>query len=260
MNEPILYKVPAHWIAVVVFFLILLTNWMGARYRQRRSRKDSAESIELGTIESSLLGLMALILAFTFGLAASKFEGRREIIIEEANDIGTAILRCDLYPDSMRRLFHEDFIQYVETRIAYYDAGADDEKIKAALDKANYYSGRIWQRAAAYSHDLEHRVSSELMIPALNSMIDIVTTREAGRLAKVSPIILFILFILILISSFLIGYGHKGRRNPVMVTSFALMTTIALYLVLELDRPRRGILNLNKAEQQIIDLRQQLKN
>ncbi len=261
MNEPIFYKVPALWIATVIFLLILLTNWLGYRYRQIQSRKNAAESADgLGAIESSLLGLMALMLAFTFGLAASKFEARREIIVEEANDIGTAILRCDLYPDSMRKLFHEDFTQYVEARIAYYDAGVDDKKIETALKTGAYYSNRIWKRAADYSHDLEHRVSSQLMIPALNSMIDIVSTRDAQRLAKVPPVILMMLLILTLISSFLVGFGSKGRRNPVMIAGFALMTTIALYLIMELDRPRRGILNLNKAEKQIIGLREQVKN
>ena len=89
-------------------------------------------------------------------------------------------------------------------------------------------------------------------------MIDITTTRDAQRLAKVPPLILFILAILILTSSFLVGYGQQGKRNLIWVGAFALMTTITLYLILELDRPKRGLINLNREEHKIIELREML--
>lgn len=260
MNKIFFDEVPAHWLAVVVFLLIFLANLMGFRYRQRQLRKDSTNSPEgLGPIETSLVGLMALMLSFTFSLASSKFEKRRQIIIEESNNIGTAILRCDLYNDSMRHLFHQDFNEYINARIAYYEAGTDEQKIQTALKNGAIYSHKIWNRAADYSHDLEHRVSTAQLIPAVNAMIDIVTTRENSRLSKVPPLILIVLGVLMLISSFLVGYDQKGKRNLVLITSFAVMTTIALYLILELDRPRRGLLNLNKEEQNIVELRELLK-
>ena len=91
-------------------------------------------------------------------------------------------------------------------------------------------------------------------------MIDIVTTRETSRSATVPPVILFVLTVLMLIASFLVGYGHKGKRNLVLVAGFALMTTIALYVIIELDRPRRGILNLDQTEYKIIELKELLEH
>ncbi len=126
MNEPILYKVEAYWIAIGIFLLILLTNWLGFRYRKYQDTKPAAETLDgMGSMESSMLGLMALLLGFTFSMAISKFDTRRQIIIEEANDIGTAVLRADLFPDSIRSLLRADFKEYVEARISYYDAGVD---------------------------------------------------------------------------------------------------------------------------------------
>ncbi|HEX6181802.1 MAG TPA: hypothetical protein VFZ47_11200 [Chitinophagaceae bacterium] len=260
MNRTFLYDVPAHWLAVATFLLIFLTIILGFRYSELQHRKNPKQPREgLGPIETSLLGLMALMLSFTFGLASSKFENRRHVITEEANNIGTAILRCDLYPDSMRRLFHQDFREYLNARIAYYDARDDEQKIQAALKDGNKYSYRIWKRAAQDAHELDHRVRAEKMIPAVNAMIDIVTTRDTARLAMVPPVILIVLAVLMLIASFLVGYGQKGRRNLVLVTGFALMTTIALYVIIELDRPRRGILNLNKEEHRIVELKELLE-
>ena len=258
MNEPILLKIDAHWIAIGIFLLILLTNWLGFRYRKFQEAKPAAETLEgMGSMESSMLGLMALLLGFTFSMALSKFETRRQVIIEEGNDIGTAVLRADLFPDSIRTLLRADFKEYVEARISYYDAGVDADKIDSALKKTNFYSGRLWKRAAMLAQDDRYRTSNLQMIPALNSMIDIVSVRESGRKAKVPPFILTMLLILTLISSFLVGYGYKGRRrNLVMTCMFSLMTAIALYLILELDRPRSGMLNVGAAEEQVMALRE----
>jgi hypothetical protein len=260
MNKISFHEVPIHWLAIALFFLIFLFNLFGFTYRQRQFRKDPTRPPEgLGPIESSLLGLMALMLSFTFSMASTKFEGRRKIITEEANAIGIAILRADLYPDSMRRAFHRDYAEYLNARIAYYEAGEDEEKIEAALKKSEHYSLSIWKRTADYSHDLDHRVSTSQAVPAVSAMIDLVFTREVSRFASVPPIILFVLVVLILIGSFLVGYGHKGKRNFVLITGYALMTTIALYVILELDRPRKGVLNLNREEHLIVELKQLLK-
>jgi hypothetical protein len=257
MNDSILYNVPAPLIGIFFFVLILFINWVGFRYRKIGLKKKPDEDIEgIGTIEGAMLGLMALFIAFSFSMAASKFDDRRHLIVQEANDIGTALLRCDLYPDSIRNLLRADFAKYVDARIAYYDAIEDQEKIKTALQDAATYSGKIWNRVAALSRNLDNRVQSAQMIPALNDMIDIVTTRESSRISKVPPIILFILFLLTLASSFLIGFSYKAqKRNFVPIMGFALMTSMALYLILELDRPRRGIINVDAAEKNIVELR-----
>ncbi len=92
----------------------------------------------------------------------------------------------------------------------------------------------------------------------MNAMIDIVETREAARNAKVPWMIMIILCTLILVSAFLSGYGSKSlERNKVLVTAFAFITTLALYLVVDLDKPRQGFVNLNKTNQLIINLRDQ---
>jgi len=235
-------------------------NWLGFRYKRSEiKKKPESDGEGLGPAEGSMLGFMALLLAFTFNMAATKFETRRDIIIEEANAIGTAILRCDMYPDSARKVFRQNFAKYLEARIAYYDAGVDEKNIKSALDESDMHSGSIWKLATALSQDRENFVRSAQMIPALNAMIDIVTTRENSRIAKVPPLILWMLLLLTLVSSFLTGYAQKTiQRNRVMIIAFALMTALTLYLIMELDRPRKGWITLDPAEKKIVDLRQLL--
>jgi hypothetical protein len=252
-----LSQIPALYLAIPYFLLLVLFNWLGFLYKQRQVKKHpDLEPAGLGTAEGSLLGLTALLLSFSFGMSASKFDTRRQLIVEETNDIGTAILRCDLYPDSVRNLFRADMKDYLEARIAYYEVGDNTDRIQAELIRADSISGICWKRAATLSHNLDNRVASAQMIPALNAMIDIITTREASRKSVVPRLILDILCFLTLVSAFLSGYGSKHHeRNKVLVVAFALMTTMALYLVIELDRPRQGYINLNGVQQLMKNLR-----
>lgn len=250
-------SVPPWMLSLIVFGLLVLLNWLGFTYRKREMRaSDFTEPTGMNLIENSLLGLTALLLAFTFGMAASKFDTRRQIIVEEANHIGTAVLRCDLYPDSVRNLLRADFKQYVEARISTYEAAMDEQKMKAAMDSTAFYSGRIWKRVAEQAQNPANLVRSNQMVPALNNMIDIVTTRDAARKAMVPRLILLVLILFSMLSAFLSGYGNKSkRRNKVMVGSFAVMTTISLFLIAELDRPDQGFINTDISEETIKDLR-----
>jgi hypothetical protein len=255
-NTPFI-QVPAIYFAIPYFLILVLFNWFGFRYKKNQVKKyPDLEPAGLGATEGALLGLMALLLSFSFGMSAAKFDTRRQLIIEEANDIGTAILRCDLYPDSVRTILRADFKNYLESRITYYEVGDDPGKIQTTLKQSDSISAICWKRVSAFSHNPNSLVMTAQMVPALNAVIDIVTTREASRKNVVPRLIIIVLGLLTLISSFLAGYGSKGHeRNLVLVIAFALMTTMALYLVLELDRPRQGYINLNQAEQMMVNLR-----
>jgi hypothetical protein len=214
----------------------------------------------VGTVEVSMLGVMSLLLGFTFSVAVSKFEERRRLAVEEANNIGTAILRCDMYPDSVRTPLLADFKEYVETRIAYYTVGDDDEKIALEVKKAKEIYRRIWNRAALQSQNRDNIVRSGQMIPGLNAMINNVTTRDAYRISRIPSFILWVLLVLVLTSAFVLGTDFKGkRRNRILVLSYAIVMTLTLSLITELNRPRRGFITLDNVEQKMIELRELVK-
>ena len=102
---------------------------------------------------------------------------RRDLLVGESNDIGTALFRSALYPDSVKLAFRNDFKDYIVARIAYYDAGNDEDKILATLQEANDISLRIWQRASYISQLPGDATRSMQMIPAINNMIDAMSKR-----------------------------------------------------------------------------------
>lgn len=206
---------------------------------------------------SALTALLFFLLAFTFGMSGDRYDSRRKIVIEEANNIGTAILRSDLYPDSTRILFRSDFKLYLEARIAYYQAGADTQAIAKADRLSQNISLKLWKRASSLAANPANLASTQQMIPALNDMIDVTTSRLAGEKAKVPPSIILMLFFLAVISAFYGGYseGRKGKMDWVVQIGFCLLVSLVIFFTLDLDRPRRGFVNLDEPNQTIIELR-----
>jgi hypothetical protein len=251
------FQQPTYLLLILVFMLIIGSNWMGYLYKKKKlERNPATEQEEMGSIEGSILGLMSLLMGFTFSVAVYKFEARRQIIVEEANTIGTAILRADMYPDSVRAPLRENFKQYVESRIAYYEAGTDAGKIRTELDNADRLSGKIWKTVMFHSHDERYRLRSTVMIPVLNDMIDIITIRDVARANRVPPLIVGTLLFLVIAAAFLLGYDYKGhKRNYMLLVGYCIVMTVTLNLINELNHPREGFVNLDDVEIRMEELR-----
>lgn len=257
MKHSFLYNTDALIICSILFVLMIGMVYLGFYIRTRTI--TTAEG--LGPVEASLFGLLALLLAFTFGEANSRYNTRRNIIITEANNIGTAILRADMYGDSERLAFRKDFAAYAEARINHYDAKREPAKVAVAKEQAAKYAGLLWKRAAGLSKDPANLAASNQMIPALNAMIDISTEREAAFSATVPESILILLFVISLCCSFFIGYGvvQDKNLNQLAVTGFIFLSVLVIYVIMDLDRPSRGIINLDTNQQYMKGLREMLK-
>lgn len=254
MDLNILNQTEAWVITLLLFSLMILCSFVGKLLGNHFLKKNSeAKSIET----SALTALLFFLLAFTFGMSGDRYDSRRKIVIEEANNIGTAILRSDLYPDSSRTLFRRDFKLYVEARISYYQAGSDVKGILKADSLSQEISAKLWKRASTLSKNPANLAATQQMIPALNNMIDVTTSRLAGEKAKVPESIILMLFFLAMIIAFYGGYseGRKGKMDWAVQIGFCLLVSLVVLFTLDLDRPRRGFVNLDVSNQTIIDLR-----
>lgn len=254
-----LIRHPSWEITIALMFAMILFYWIGLRMRVFVFKRTEHKPDSIGTIEGSLLGLLALMLSFTFSMSSGRHDKRIDIIIQEANNIGTAVLRADLYPDSLRIPLRQELKKYLEARINFYEVGSDLKKVSVANDSAVAIQNRIWAIAAKAGQDKEHLHRTAQMIPALNDMIDIVTTRNAALIAKVPDLIIYLLFLLSLTSSFILGYSGGAKNDWLVSISFTIMISLAVFMILDLDRPRTGIITSKDANQQIIALRAMFK-
>ena len=252
----LLQSTSSFFIALIIFILIIICYLFGHRLRRKRIEKNPHESaIELGAINGTLLGLLGLLLAFTFGMASSRFDTRRQIIIEEANNIGTVVLRTDIYPDSVRQLLRDNLKKYVEARIAFYEAGLSQEKIAQSSAATDSLSHKIWLTAANYAKVNDVITRTSQLIPALNDMIDITTTRRAASEATIPDSIMYFLFILCICSAFLLGYDNKNKIDWIVVMGLAVMLSATVFTIIDLDRPRSGLIKMRGPNQKIVELR-----
>ena len=161
-----------------------------------------------------MFGLLGLLIAFTFSGAASRFEARRQLIGEEANAIGTAYLRVDLLPDDSQPELRDLFRRYVELRATVYQSALDQAETIARLSAGDALQREIWTKALAAARRPEAPVQATiLLVPALNDMIDITTTRVVAS-QNHPPLAVFILLgTLCLVGAMLIGQAAFGQHR-----------------------------------------------
>lgn len=244
----------AAWIIVAILFVLMFSAIkIGYRIGAKKSKPESDAS----GILSSLLGLLALLLAFTFGMAGTRYEARKANLVQEANDIGTAILRSDVYPDSLKTAFKKDFKNYLDARIMYFRAGRKDAKIDTAQQQAAESSHNLWQRATKLAQNKDFFIQSNMMLPALNNMFDIAAATNASYNFKVPVSIVYLLLIFSVVNSFYVGYnaGYKKQLELFFVFGFCLLTCLVIFITLDLDRPRRGFINLQNEVSLLEDLK-----
>ena len=243
---------------LVLFLAMILFIEVGRRLRLRSQAKGAEVSAAgLGAVEGALFGLMGLVLAFTFSGAISRFDDRRKLIVEEANDIGTAYLRVDLLPSAAQPQLREIMRRYVDTRIETYRVLPDLDAAMSLFAKANEIQKEIWQYAVAATNDAANPRGSMVLLPALNAMFDIANTRFWATQAHPPALIFALLGTLALVCSLLAGYGMGGGkdRNWIHIVGFALVLTITVYVIVDMEYPRMGFIRVDSFDQALVDVR-----
>jgi hypothetical protein len=244
-------------IALVIFCLIILAYWGGYRVRKNIIQKDPERSkSDLKTINGMLIGLLGLLLAFTFSMANSRFDDRRRLVSEEANIIGTTILRTDMYPDSVRKLLRSALKDYVERRIAFYEAGTDFDKAYSEYRNGQNIGATVWHVASEYAKKNGDMTRTSQLIPSINEMLDIVETRRAAGEGTIPDSIMYFLFLLAISLAFLLGYDQEGKVDWIVVTTFAFTLSATIFSIVDLDRPRSGLINMDGPSRSIVALRE----
>lgn len=239
--------------------LLEIGRWIG----NRRLREDAEGArAGTGTVEGAVFALLGLLIAFTFSGATSRFDARRDLIVKETNAIGTAYLRLDLLPASAQPALRDLFRRYVDSRLETYRKLPDLEAVKAELARSVALQGEIWNRAvAAGRSDNAPPPATMLLLPALNDMIDITTTRTMAARMHPPLIIFAMLFGLALAAALLAGYGMAGgrSRNWLHMIGFATVMAVAVYVILDIEFPRLGLIRVDAFDQALVELRASMK-
>jgi len=234
--------------------LMLLALDVGRRIGQRRLLHDPAGAQSgVGAIEGAVFALMGLMIAFTFSGASARFDARRDLLLQETNAIGTAWLRLDLLPMDVRLREQENLRRYTELRLAATRASATQATPElAALEQD------IWNRALAPAREAPDPRVAQLVLPALNDMFDVAAARYLAVQTHPPGVIYGLLIVLALGCAMLAGHGMAGGRrwSQLHVLCFALSLLLAIYVSIELEFPRHGLIRIDKFDELLIRLRE----
>lgn len=247
---PLILFVPAFFVVTLAFYEI------GFRIGQWRERRAVGEvSGPTGMIVGSILALMAFLLAIAMGMAADRFDARRALVLQEANSIGTTLLRAGYLPEPSSARLEALLREYVPLRIA--DGQGD---LAAKIERSVEIQNEMWTIAEQVARESGDRPVVAIFVESLNETIDLHESRiTAGLYARVPPTVIWLLAIGVVLGVGMVGYnaGLTERRSTISAVVLTVALSAVIALVIDLDRPADGI--LRTSQRPLIDLRDSLE-
>ncbi len=233
-------------IALVLFAAMCLAAAAGALLRGRRPpsvKGDSgpaSDDGQEGYIVSAVLGLLALLMGFTFSIAVDRFDARRHLVLDEANAIGTAYLRAQLLGEPHRARMSNLLVQYTDNRLVLANAAPASQTQRDALARDDALLTEIWAGTAAAFDSIKGLPFSAAYADSMNALIDLNESRRVARAARV-PIEVFVVLVIYLVTTAgVMGFVLKGARGRLAAGFLLMLLTLSLVLIIDVNRPVLG--------------------
>lgn len=232
---------PIWVVAVIILVAVFAAGMVGIALRAFALRTGIIQQEGGGGenhISSSILGLLALLMGFTFSLAIDRFDTRRVRVLEEANAIGTTYLRTQLLPEPHRERISGLLVDYVDNRLIL--AKARPGQVAAQLKINDRLVTDLWVATAAAFDDIKGLDFSSAYLDSMNQVIDLDAARKTARLAHVPAAVFAVLFIYLIVTAAMLGCVQSTTRGRIAVGFLMLLFTLALSLIIDIDRASTG--------------------
>jgi hypothetical protein len=256
------HELPSSLVVLALMAAMMAAAEIGYRAGHRRhERTGETGRGHFSAVQASLLGLLALLLGFTFHMSSLRYQTRRELVMEDANGIAALDLRCRFLPEPTRKEFHQLLRQYVDVLVdaTSLDRGAKREQMPQAIAQAEALHSQMCKLVRAAEPDDQLSWGTERMVSLLSEVLSIQRRRIEAYENRVPDTIIGLLFGAAIAAAGAVGYSgglgkHRGVLASVMLTIFVSGT---VYVILDLDQPRRGITQVNQTpmlrQKQLLD-------
>lgn len=240
-----------HLAGLFVLLLLLLALEIGVQLGQfiaRRHAPTDGQKSSVNFATAGMMGLLAFLLGVSLSMASDRYQQRRDSVLAEANAIGTAWLRATVATgaegEAMQRLLRD----YTETRIAVVRGSSDPAEVDRLNQRTNSIQNELWQMARTVAERSPTPISG-LLLSSLNDMIDLSLTNRRNFASHVPP---YILRLLLTVSVFAVGavgygFGLVGSRQPGLSVLLLGVWTLAIVLIIDIDRPQTGEVRIDPA-------------
>jgi hypothetical protein len=232
---------------LIVFLISLGVLWLSARtgsfFGKRRGGLDEAEREDFGVIQAASLTLLALIVGFTFSMAVTRYDQRKNYEEAEANAIGTEYVRADLLAAADAAKVRTLLASYLDERVLFYQARNDDQLRKLNASTAQLQED-LW--AAAQNPAAAH--PSPVTALAVAGMNDVLNSQGYTQFAwnnRIPFAAWSLMGLIAIFSNLLIGYGARlARSKSILLLAVPLLISTSLFLIADIDSPRGGIIRV----------------
>jgi hypothetical protein len=247
--DEILFNV-ASWIIAACLFAVLIGalevgRWLG---RRARANIDETAKSQASSLQGAILGLLALLLAFTLSMAISRYEARKQVIVDEANAIGTTYLRAKMLPPPHATEAVNLLRQYVATQLDLYNAGYDQARLQAVNQQTTQLQRQLWSIATTVSLEDNRSVPAGLFVQTLNDTIDFDAKRSAAFQNRVPSVVIWLLFGVAAVAVGMVGYndGLGTRRHFIGALLIVVLLVAIIWVTIDLDLPQYGLIRVNQ--------------
>jgi uncharacterized membrane protein len=257
VNRYLFFEVPIWLMSLIGLLFMLACSEIGFRAGYRaRTRLDEAVRSRNTIFESAILGVLGLLMGFTMSMAVTRFELRRQLVVDEANAIGTTWLRSKMMPSPDNAEFAGLLRQYVDARMSYFEKQKLDQMPGLRAQGARLQS-QLWSLASGFAVK-DRSVNASLLLQSLNQSIDLEATRWAAFWGHVPQSVIFLNTLIAMLAAALLGYGFGliGKRHMVSIVLLAVSISGVLSVIIDLDRPWQGFITVS--QQPMVDLQKQL--
>ena len=252
----------ASWLIILCLFAALLGAWaIGRSLGQRvRAAIDETAKSQASALQSAILGLLALLLAFTLSMAISRYEARKQVIVDEANAIGTTYLRAKLLPSPYAAEAVNLLQQYVGIQVNLYNAGYDPARLQAVSEQTTQLQRQLWSVATTVSTQDNRSVPAGLFVQTLNDTIDFDAKRNAAFQNRVPGVVIWLLFGVAVAAVGMVGYndGLGSQRHFMGAVLIIILLVVIIWVTIDLDLPQYGLIRVN--QQSMLNLQDFITN
>jgi hypothetical protein len=237
----------------VTLFIAMLGSMEFGRWLRRKRVENKADIVESGAVEGVVFAVLGLLIAFTFNTTASRFDDSRRLIVEQANALGTAWLRVDLLPQSDRGPIRRGMRDWVKLSLDFLPSltERDSAPFSEHLKEAQRLQDQTWKAAVAAVDRNPKPQYALLVLAPINDWIDLSTTRLEINKRDLPPVVMPTLIFLSLLGAMLAGFAMGGTRSrsPLHMLAFAAAIAFCLYVVIDLNHPRAGLIRVDAADE-----------
>ena len=253
LNQQVLFSLS---FVVCLFIAMVLVLEAGRRLGRRSRHEADNTGTGFGAVEGAVFGLLGLLIAFSFSGASNRFNARRALIAEEANAAEAAYMYVDLLPEGIQTNVRDLIREYLDLRIAIYRRLPNFEYDSPEMKRSEELRKRIWSLATRAGPE-----PNEAVLAALMRMFEDGNLRIDAHKTHAPGVLYGVLVIFSLACALLAGYGMSSSkaRSWTHIFGFALILAISVYLILDLEHPRAGLINIESYDQVLVNARNAMK-